>query len=81
MQRHWLGKSSGAKIKFGVSTLDSSFDVEVFTTRADTLHGVQYLALSMNHPLVRKPFAGIAVPVLPIIVSGSASSFAERAVP
>src|SRR5437016_4499715 len=54
MQRHWLGKSSGAKIKFSVSALDDSFDVETFTTRADTLHGVQYLALSMNHPLVKQ---------------------------
>jgi hypothetical protein len=31
--------------------------------------------------LARKPFAGIAVPVLPTIVSGSESSFALRAVP
>ncbi|KAK2792106.1 Leucyl-tRNA synthetase, mitochondrial [Onygenales sp. PD_10] len=54
MQRHWLGKSLGAKVKFNVSAPDENFNIEVFTTRPDTLHGVQYLALSMTHPLVLK---------------------------
>ncbi|KAI5305925.1 hypothetical protein KEM56_002844 [Ascosphaera pollenicola] len=52
MQRHWLGKSTGAKVKFQVSTPNGAEDVEVFTTRPDTLHGVRYLALSLAHPLV-----------------------------
>ncbi|OAX85607.1 leucine-tRNA ligase [Emergomyces africanus] len=54
MQRHWLGKSSGAYIKFLVSAPDDNYNIQVFTTRPDTLHGVQYLALSMTHPLVVK---------------------------
>jgi leucyl-tRNA synthetase len=52
MQRHWLGKSQGAKIKFPVTTGNNHLDVEVFTTRPDTLYGVEYLALSLDHPLV-----------------------------
>lgn len=54
MQRHWLGKSSGARIKFRISSPDDGFDIGVFTTRPDTLHGVQYLALSSSHPFVSK---------------------------
>ena len=54
MQRNWLGKSSGARIKFKISTPDDGFDVGVFTTRPDTLHGVQYLALSASHPFVTR---------------------------
>ncbi|KAJ9204637.1 hypothetical protein DTO164E3_1812 [Paecilomyces variotii] len=55
MQRHWIGRSTGAKIKFPL-TLDASnkVDVEVFTTRPDTLYGVEYLALSLDHPIVVK---------------------------
>lgn len=57
MQRNWLGRSTGAKIKFPV-TVDgpekSELDVEVFTTRPDTLYGVEYLALSLDHPVVVK---------------------------
>ncbi|KAI5287740.1 Leucyl-tRNA synthetase, mitochondrial, partial [Ascosphaera aggregata] len=52
-QRHWLGKSIGAKVKFQVFTAEGAQDVEVFTTRPDTLHGVQYLALSLTHPLIK----------------------------
>ncbi|KAB8416372.1 hypothetical protein FH972_024891 [Carpinus fangiana] len=50
-QRNWLGKSAGASLRFDVDggSMDS---VDVFTTRADTLFGVQYLALSLNHPIV-----------------------------
>lgn len=52
-QKHWLGKSTGAKVKFRISSPEGAQDVEVFTTRPDTLHGVQYLALSLTHPLVK----------------------------
>lgn len=54
MQRHWIGKSAGARVGFKITTPDDGLDVEVFTTRPDTLHGVQYLALSTTHPLVSK---------------------------
>lgn len=49
MQRHWIGKSVGARLKFEVEGHDS---VEVFTTRLDTLFGVSFLALSTEHPLI-----------------------------
>ena len=54
MQRNWLGKSKGAKIKFQVMAYDGAKHkaIEVFTTRPDTLFGVQYVALSATHPLV-----------------------------
>ncbi|PWY71538.1 leucyl-tRNA synthetase [Aspergillus sclerotioniger CBS 115572] len=55
MQRNWLGKSQGAKIKFPVtvgSNTGADIDIDVFTTRPDTLYGVEYLALSLNHPIV-----------------------------
>ncbi|KAL1964243.1 hypothetical protein VTN77DRAFT_7201 [Rasamsonia byssochlamydoides] len=54
MQRHWLGKSQGAKIKFPITVGGEHLDVEVFTTRPDTLYGVEYLALSLDHPVVVK---------------------------
>ena len=55
MQRNWLGKSYGAKIKFPVvaeGNDDKKLDISVFTTRPDTLYGVEYLALALNHPIV-----------------------------
>lgn len=56
MQRNWLGRSQGATIKFQILGEEQIIPVEtiqVFTTRPDTLHGVQYLALSLSHPLVK----------------------------
>ena len=52
MQRHWIGKSNGASFRFEIRGADGLDQVEVFTTRPDTLFGVQYLALSTSHPLV-----------------------------
>lgn len=53
-QRNWLGKSKGAKIKFPLMATGHAVDaaVEVFTTRPDTLFGVQYVALAATHPTV-----------------------------
>lgn len=54
MQRNWLGKSTGARIKFQVIAYNGTTPrpIEVFTTRPDTLFGVQYIALAATHPLV-----------------------------
>ncbi|EUC48990.1 hypothetical protein COCMIDRAFT_85869 [Bipolaris oryzae ATCC 44560] len=57
MQRNWIGKSEGAKLWFDIISTggDVSFEpIDVFTTRADTLFGVQYIALSLSHPVVQK---------------------------
>lgn len=50
MQRVWIGKSEGALIKFKVD--GSSEEIEVFTSRPDTLFGATYMVLAPEHKLV-----------------------------
>ncbi|CAH6723890.1 leucine--tRNA ligase, mitochondrial [[Candida] jaroonii] len=50
MQKNWIGESKGSQVKFPCG----DGEIEVFTSRPDTLFSVQYLALSLNHPLVVK---------------------------
>ena len=50
MQRHWIGKSVGARLWFDFS---DGQRVQVFTTRLDTLFGVNFLALSSEHPFIK----------------------------
>lgn len=52
IQRNWIGKSTGAEIKFTVANKKLHFFA--FTTRPDTLFGVTYCVLSPEHPLVKK---------------------------
>ena len=52
MQEHWIGKSVGATLKFSIDKFDEN--IEVFTTRPDTLFGATYLVLAPEHPLVNK---------------------------
>ncbi len=49
-QRNWIGRSQGAELKFRAQ--DSSQQVRVFTTRADTIFGATYIVLAPEHPLV-----------------------------
>ncbi|MCK6593959.1 MAG: leucine--tRNA ligase [Bacteriovoracaceae bacterium] len=52
MQRNWIGKSVGATIKFKVD--GSGDEIEVFTTRPDTLFGATYMVIAPEHALVSK---------------------------
>ncbi|OBI49916.1 leucine--tRNA ligase [Mycobacterium sp. E787] len=53
MQRNWIGRSTGAQALFSASTSDGdAVDIEVFTTRPDTLFGATYLVLAPEHDLV-----------------------------
>ncbi len=58
MQRNWVGKSRGARIRFAVSGLEGQA-VEVFTTRIDTIYGACAVILSPNHPLLPRLFDGL----------------------
>jgi len=49
-QRNWIGKSVGATVRFQVA--GSKFQVEVFTTRPDTIFGVTFMTLAPEHELV-----------------------------
>ena len=102
-QRNWIGKSEGALIKFKIkinevesrknflrdSTSETSEDIEIFTTRPDTIFGATFLAISPNHPLADKknlkainPANGEEIPVFVAdYVLGDVGTGAIMAVP
>ncbi|MDH5721151.1 MAG: leucine--tRNA ligase [Spirochaetia bacterium] len=49
MQKNWIGKSKGTKVLF---KLEKGGELEIFTTRIDTLFGVSYMATAPEHPLL-----------------------------
>ncbi|MEL0643993.1 leucine--tRNA ligase [Olleya sp. Ti.3.14] len=57
-QRNWIGKSVGASVTFNVipsvssSAVETSHQIEVFTTRPDTIFGVSFMTLAPEHELV-----------------------------
>ena len=52
MQRNWIGRSDGVEIDFQI--VDRPATLKVFTTRADTLMGVSYLAVAPEHVLAKE---------------------------
>ena len=52
MQEKWIGRSEGARLRFQLDQPEAAIDqVEVYTTRPDTLYGMSFLALAPEHPL------------------------------
>ncbi len=51
MQQNWIGKSFGCEINFKVENAQDVKTIKCFTTRPDTLYGMSFLALSVDHPI------------------------------
>jgi leucyl-tRNA synthetase len=58
MQRNWIGRSEGARVRFAiVPTSDlrpPASEIEVFTTRIDTIYGANFIVLAPEHPIVQQ---------------------------
>lgn len=52
MQANWIGKSEGLNMRF--EGCDDAPDIEIFTTRPDTLFGASFIALSPDHPFTKE---------------------------
>jgi len=53
MQKNWIGKSFGCEVKFKIENSDNINEIECYTTRPDTLFGMSFLALSIDHPIAK----------------------------
>jgi leucyl-tRNA synthetase len=56
MQKNWIGRSEGLLVRFALdpkTTPNGESELEIFTTRADTLFGAKFMALSPDHPLAQ----------------------------
>ncbi|MFO1117598.1 MAG: leucine--tRNA ligase [Beijerinckiaceae bacterium] len=56
MQRNWIGRSEGLRLRFALApdARTPNGEVEVFTTRPDTLFGASFIGLAADHPLVQQ---------------------------
>ena len=54
MQKHWIGKSEGVDLSFPYTLDGEDKELRVYTTRADTLMGVTFVAVAAEHPLARR---------------------------
>jgi leucyl-tRNA synthetase len=57
MQENWIGKSEGLQFKFALS---DGGEVEVFTTRPDTIFGSSFVAIAADHPIAQRLASGSA---------------------
>jgi leucyl-tRNA synthetase len=78
MQRNWIGRSEGAEIVFPIDGVDE--EVEIFTTRPDTLFGATFFVLAPEHQLVPQLVAGTEheAEVLEYVRHAAARSTVER---
>jgi leucyl-tRNA synthetase len=58
MQRNWIGKSRGTRVRFEIAGMKGQ-SLEVFTTRVDTIYGASAILLSAEHPELGKLLAGV----------------------
>jgi leucyl-tRNA synthetase len=62
MQRNWIGRSEGARVRFPLAGDEAGEAIEVFTTRIDTIYGATFVMLAPEHSLVEAFAAGSSDP-------------------
>ena len=59
MQRNWIGRSEGLMVRFALESNAAGLDeLEIYTTRPDTLFGARFMAVAPDHPLAKAAAAG-----------------------
>ena len=53
MQTNWIGESFGCEVKFQIENSQKINEIDCFTTRPDTLFGLSFIALSVDHPIAK----------------------------
>ena len=53
MQQNWIGQSYGCEVKFKIHSQKNIKEIKCYTTRPDTLFGMSFLALSIDHPIAK----------------------------
>ncbi len=53
MQKNWIGKSYGCEVNFSIESKKGIKEIKCYTTRPDTLFGMSFLALSVDHPVAK----------------------------
>jgi len=53
MQQNWIGQSYGCEVKFKIESQKNIEEIKCYTTRPDTLFGMSFLALSIDHPIAK----------------------------
>ena len=78
MQRNWIGRSEGARVTFTIE--ETGEQIEVFTTRPDTLWGVTFFVFSVEHEAVERlaKLGGTWDEVAPLVERARAGSAAAR---
>ena len=78
MQRNWIGRSEGARVTFTIE--ETGEEIEVFTTRPDTLWGVTFFVFSVEHPAVERlaRLGGTWPEVEPLIERARRASLVDR---
>ncbi len=78
MQRNWIGRSEGATVTFTID--ETGEEIEIFTTRPDTLWGVTFFVFSVEHTAVRRlaELGGTWDEVRPLVDASRATSMVDR---
>jgi leucyl-tRNA synthetase len=85
MQRNWIGRSEGLLIRFALAaatTPNGASELDVFTTRPDTLFGAKFLALAPDHPLALEAAAknpALAAFIAECRLTGTAQELIDKA--
>ena len=53
MQKNWIGRSFGCEVRFKIRSTKNINEIKCYTTRPDTLFGMSFLAVSVDHPIAK----------------------------